>query len=134
MLYNFLYFLHQWVPPLRVFRYVTFRTAAAGITALLICLLLGPWLIRRLQKFQIGQQIRADGPSSHQSKAGTPTMGGILIVVGILIPTLLWSDITNLYVWVAVSTTFCFAVPASNASSTRARSPTATPAVPAGTT
>jgi phospho-N-acetylmuramoyl-pentapeptide-transferase len=110
MLYYLLYSLHQWVPPLRVFRYVTFRTAAAGISGLLICLVLGPWLIRRLREFQIGQQIRSDGPSSHKSKAGTPTMGGILILVGILIPTLLWSDITNLYIWVAVGATFCFGV------------------------
>ncbi len=110
MLYYFLYWVHEWIPPFRVFRYVTFRTAAAGITALFISLVLGPWLIRRLRQFQIGQQIRSDGPSSHLSKAGTPTMGGILIVVGILIPTLLWSDVSNLYVWVAVSATFCFGV------------------------
>jgi phospho-N-acetylmuramoyl-pentapeptide-transferase len=110
MLYYLLYSLHEIIPPFRVFRYVTFRTAAAGITALLTCLVLGPWLIRRLQQFQIGQQIRADGPSSHQSKAGTPTMGGILILVGILVPTLLWGSLSNLFLWVAVTATFCFGV------------------------
>jgi phospho-N-acetylmuramoyl-pentapeptide-transferase len=110
MLYYLLYSLHDIVPPFRVFRYVTFRTAAAGITALLTCLVLGPWLIRRLQQFQIGQQIRADGPSSHLSKAGTPTMGGILILVGILVPTLLWGSLSNLYIWIAAAATFCFGV------------------------
>jgi phospho-N-acetylmuramoyl-pentapeptide-transferase len=108
MLYHLLYALHTHIPAFRVFRYVTFRTAAAGITAMLVCLVLGPWLIRRLHQFQIGQQIRADGPSSHQSKAGTPTMGGILILAGILIPTLLWASLTNLYVWIAVVSTFLF--------------------------
>jgi phospho-N-acetylmuramoyl-pentapeptide-transferase len=108
MLFHLLYSLHTQIPAFRVFRYVTFRTAAAGLTAMLVCMVLGPWLIRRLQKFQIGQQIRADGPSSHQSKAGTPTMGGILILAGILIPTLLWASLTNLYVWIAVGSTFLF--------------------------
>ena len=110
MLYEFLYSLHTYFTPLRVFRYVTFRTASAGITAMLICLVLGPWLIRRLRSFQIGQQIREDGPSSHFNKAGTPTMGGILILIGVLVPTLLWSNLTNLYVWIAMLATFCFAV------------------------
>jgi phospho-N-acetylmuramoyl-pentapeptide-transferase len=108
MLYHLLYALHTRIPAFRVFRYVTFRTAAAGITAMLMCLVLGPWLIRRLQRFQIGQQIRADGPSSHQSKAGTPTMGGILILAGILVPTLLWASLANLYIWIAVISTFLF--------------------------
>lgn len=110
MLYYLLNYLHEWVPPFRVFRYVTFRTAAAGLTALVISLVLGPWLIRRLREFQIGQQIRADGPASHMSKAGTPTMGGILILLGTLIPTFLWSPLNNLYVWVAVLATLCFGV------------------------
>jgi phospho-N-acetylmuramoyl-pentapeptide-transferase len=109
MLWYLLYELHGIVPAFRVFRYVTFRTAAAGITALLICLLVGPWLIRRLQQFQISQQIRQDGPASHQGKAGTPTMGGLLIVVGTLLPTLLWGNLTNLYLWIAMASTFLFA-------------------------
>ncbi len=108
MLYHLLYDLHEWIPPFRVFQYVTFRTAAAGITALFICLALGPWLIRRLAQFQIGQQIRAEGPSSHMKKAGTPTMGGLLILIGILVPTLLWADLANLFIWVAVGATLLF--------------------------
>jgi phospho-N-acetylmuramoyl-pentapeptide-transferase len=108
MLYALLYSLRGDIPAFRVFQYVTFRTAAAGITALMMSLLLGPWLIRTLRDFQIGQQIRKDGPSSHQSKAGTPTMGGILILVGTLLPTLLWGNMTNLYIWIAFSTTLLF--------------------------
>jgi phospho-N-acetylmuramoyl-pentapeptide-transferase len=91
-----------------VFQYVTFRTAAASLTALLMCLLFGPWLIARLQRFHLGQQIRTDGPSSHQNKAGTPTMGGILILVGILVPTILWANLENLYIWIAVIATLLF--------------------------
>jgi phospho-N-acetylmuramoyl-pentapeptide-transferase len=94
--------------PFRVFQYVTFRTAFASITALLICLLLGPWLIRRLREFQIGQYIREEGPQSHQNKAGTPTMGGILIHVAILVPTLLWTDLRNPLVWVVLLATLSF--------------------------
>src|SRR5881296_3706142 len=113
ILYEFLYPLnHLWAPlrVLNVFQYITFRTAYASLTALLISLLLGPWLIRRLREFQIGQQIREEGPSSHRAKAGTPTMGGLLIVIGILIPTVLWGDVTNYYVWITVTATFLFGV------------------------
>lgn len=88
--------------PFRLFGYVTFRTAFALITALGISLFLGPWLIRRLQQMSIGQHIREDGPQSHQSKAGTPTMGGLLIIVSILVPTLLWANLRNVYVWIAM--------------------------------
>jgi len=109
MLY-YLFFekLYPYFSPFRVFRYLTFRTAFASITALLICLLLGPWLIARLKEFQIGQYIREEGPSSHQSKAGTPTMGGVLINVAILVPTLLWADLRNLLVWVVILATLGF--------------------------
>jgi phospho-N-acetylmuramoyl-pentapeptide-transferase len=89
-------------------RFITFRTAAASITALIISLVLGPWLIRRLRDFQIGQVVRHEGPQSHQTKAGTPTMGGLLILAAALGPTLLWADLTNLYVWVAVLATASF--------------------------
>jgi phospho-N-acetylmuramoyl-pentapeptide-transferase len=89
-------------------RFITFRTAAASITALIISLVLGPWLIRRLRDFQIGQVVRHEGPQSHQTKAGTPTMGGLLILAAALGPTLLWADLTNLYVWVAVLATAGF--------------------------
>ncbi len=88
--------------PFRVFGYVTFRTAFAALTALFLCLILGPWLIGKLREFQIGQYIREEGPKSHMKKAGTPTMGGILIIISILIPTLLWANLVNPYVWIAM--------------------------------
>jgi phospho-N-acetylmuramoyl-pentapeptide-transferase len=112
ILYEFLYPLNKYWAPLRVlnvFQYITFRTAYASITALLISLFLGPWLISRLRDFQIGQHIREEGPKSHQKKAGTPTMGGVLIVVSIILPTLLWASLRNRYVWVAVLATFAYA-------------------------
>src|SRR5918992_1225327 len=90
------------ISPLRVVGYVTFRTAFASLTALFISIVLGPWLIRRLREFQIGQHIREEGPRSHQKKAGTPTMGGVLIIISIVVPTLLWTDLRNPYVWVAL--------------------------------
>ena len=109
MLYYLFYErLFPYFSPFRVFRYLTFRTAFASITALLICLVLGPWLIARLKQFQIGQYIREDGPSSHHSKSGTPTMGGVLLNVAILVPTLLWADLTNLLVWLVVLATLGF--------------------------
>ena len=90
---------------LNVTRYITFRTAAASLTALAISLVLGPWLIRKLREFQIGQVIRQEGPQSHRAQGGTPTMGGLLILTAALVPTLLWADLTNVYVWIAVLTT-----------------------------
>ncbi len=83
-------------------RYITVRTAAAGITALVLSFLLGPWLIRLLERRQIGQEIRADGPKAHLAKKGTPSMGGLLIIVCTLVPTFLWGNLANIYVWVAV--------------------------------
>ena len=109
MLYYLFYEqLFPFFSPFRVFRYLTFRTAFASITALLICLLIGPWLIARLKEFQISQYIREEGPQSHQAKAGTPTMGGILIHVAILVPTLLWMDLRNALVWVVILATLGF--------------------------
>ena len=93
---------------LNLFRYVTFRTAYASLTALVLSLLLGPWLIGKLKQFQIGQYIREEGPQSHQAKAGTPTMGGVLINLCIVIPTLLWSDLRNGFVWLALGITLIF--------------------------
>ena len=87
---------------LNVTRYHTFRTAAASLTALAISLILGPWMIRKMRDFQIGQVIRHEGPESHRAKAGTPTMGGLLILSSALIPTLLWADLENAYVWIAM--------------------------------
>ena len=102
MIYHLLYSLHDQISVLNVVRYITFRTAYASLTALLLAMWLGPWIIHRLRQFQIGQQIREDGPASHMSKAGTPTMGGILIVISIVLPTLMWSDLTNAYIWMAL--------------------------------
>jgi phospho-N-acetylmuramoyl-pentapeptide-transferase len=109
MLYHLLFPLRTELSVLNVIGYITFRTAAASLTALAISLLLGPWLIRKLHAFQIGQVIRQEGPTTHRPKAGTPTMGGLLILTGALVPTLLWADLTNLYVWVAVGATVAFA-------------------------
>jgi phospho-N-acetylmuramoyl-pentapeptide-transferase len=89
--------------PFREFQYSTFRTGMAILTAMLLSLLLGPRLIRRLREFQIGQHIREDGPKSHHKKAGTPTMGGLLICVAIVLPTLLWSNLREPAVWVALA-------------------------------
>ena len=94
--------LYPHFTPFRIFGYVTFRTLAASITALLVALFLGPWMIRRLRELQIGQHIRDDGPESHLKKAGTPTMGGLLIITAVVIPTLLFTNLTNPYVWVAL--------------------------------
>jgi phospho-N-acetylmuramoyl-pentapeptide-transferase len=103
MLYYLLYeHFFRLASPLRVFRYITFRTAFASLTSLFLCIALGPWLIAKLREFQIGQYIRAEGPESHQKKAGTPTMGGVLIIISIVIPTLLWADLRYGYVWVAM--------------------------------
>ncbi len=92
----------------RIFRYVTFRCAFASLTALLIGLLIGPFVIERLRQFQIGQYIREEGPESHQKKGGTPTMGGVLICISILVPTLLWSDLSNAFVWLVFFSTLAF--------------------------
>ena len=108
MLYQLLYPLHTKFGVLNVTRYITFRTAAASLSALAISLLLGPWLVRRLREFQIGQVIRQEGPQSHRAKAGTPTMGGLLILTAAIVPTLLWADLTNVHVWIAVLTTVAF--------------------------
>ena len=108
VLYQWLYLSHPQLSVLRVTRFITFRTAAASLTALAISLALGPWMIRKLREFQIGQVIRQEGPTSHRPKAGTPTMGGLLILTAALVPTLLWTDLTNPYVWIAVMSTAGF--------------------------
>jgi phospho-N-acetylmuramoyl-pentapeptide-transferase len=92
----------------RIFRYLTFRTVFASLTALLIGLLIGPFVIDKLREFQIGQYIREEGPQSHQKKSGTPTMGGVLICISILVPTLMWSDLSNPYVWLVMLSTLAF--------------------------
>jgi phospho-N-acetylmuramoyl-pentapeptide-transferase len=108
MLYHLLLAFYPQVSVFNVARYITFRTAAASMTALVISLVMGPWLIRRLRDFQIGQVIRQEGPESHRAKAGTPTMGGLLILCAALVPTLLWADLTNVFVWIAVLSTAAF--------------------------
>jgi phospho-N-acetylmuramoyl-pentapeptide-transferase len=94
---------------LNLFRYITFRTAYASLTALFLALALGPWLIRQLKEFQVGQYIRADGPQSHQTKAGTPTMGGVLINLCVVVPTLLWADLRNVFIWLVLAVSLAFA-------------------------
>jgi phospho-N-acetylmuramoyl-pentapeptide-transferase len=110
LLYWLLYLkLFHYFPPFRIFRYLTFRTAFASLTALFTALIVGPLVINRLREFQIGQFIRDEGPQGHQKKAGTPTMGGLLIAISIVVPTLLWADLTNRFVWLAVFATCAFA-------------------------
>jgi phospho-N-acetylmuramoyl-pentapeptide-transferase len=105
MLYHLLYPLHVYFSPFNVFRYITFRAAYATVTALLICFVIGPWFIRFLQRKEIFQPIRDDGPKTHQNKKGTPTMGGVLILAAILIPSLLWCNLKNTYVQITLLTT-----------------------------
>jgi phospho-N-acetylmuramoyl-pentapeptide-transferase len=100
--------LYPFFRPFRIFRYLTFRTTFAFLTALLIALFIGPYVIQKLREFQIGQYIREDGPQSHQKKSGTPTMGGVLIIIAILLPTVLWSDPSNPFIWIAVFSTLAF--------------------------
>jgi phospho-N-acetylmuramoyl-pentapeptide-transferase len=110
LLYWLLYLkLFHYFPPFRIFRYLTFRTAFASLTALFTGLIIGPLVINRLRDFQIGQYIREEGPKAHQKKAGTPTMGGVLITISIIVPTLLWADLSNPFVWMAVLSTAAFA-------------------------
>lgn len=109
MLYWLLYQkLFPYFRPFRIFRYLTFRTAFASLTALLIALIIGPYVIEKLREFQIGQYIREEGPKDHQKKAGTPTMGGVLICIAILLPTLLWADLSNPFVWLIMGSTVAF--------------------------
>ncbi len=94
--------LQRYVPAFRVFGYITTRVALANLTALALSLAFGPWMIRKLREWSFGQHIREEGPQSHQKKAGTPTMGGLLIVTSIVIPTLLWANLQNRYIWIAL--------------------------------
>ncbi|MGB9628537.1 MAG: phospho-N-acetylmuramoyl-pentapeptide-transferase [Thermodesulfobacteriota bacterium] len=110
MLYHLLYPLHELYSFFNVFRYITFRTIYAILTALLISFIIGPWLIKQLKAFQIGQVVREDVPSRHLAKNGTPTMGGSLILTAIALPTLLWSDLTNPYIWIVLLTSLGFGI------------------------
>ncbi len=110
MLYYLLYHvLLRYFSPLNVFRYITVRTVYASLTAMFLALVFGPWLIRRLRELQIGQFIREEGPQEHKKKAGTPTMGGVLIVLSTAVPTLLWADLTNPFILLALFSLIAFA-------------------------
>ncbi len=102
MLYILLYSLHTQFSVFNVFRYITFRAILAILTALIISLILGPWLIRKLQRLKVKQFIRNDGPASHLGKEGTPTMGGILILAAIIVAVVLWADLKNFYIWITL--------------------------------
>lgn len=102
MLYHLLYPIHETIGAFRVFRYITFRTVAATLTAMFICFIVGPYLINFLRNKQLGQVIREDVPKSHGKKAGTPTMGGILILLAVAVSTLLWARLDNMYVWIVL--------------------------------
>jgi phospho-N-acetylmuramoyl-pentapeptide-transferase len=110
MLYYLLYeLLRPYFSPFNVFHYITVRTVYASLTAMFLALVFGPWLIRRLRELQIGQYIREEGPQEHKKKAGTPTMGGVLIVLSTAIPSLLWADLTNAFVLLALFALLAFA-------------------------
>jgi len=102
MLYSLIFSLHEWFSPLNVFRYITFRTSLAVLTAMLVSFLLGPWVIKKLKRLSLTQYIRVDGPKAHIGKAGTPTMGGILIILSILLSILMWGDLKNIYIWTMI--------------------------------
>ncbi len=108
MLYHLLFGLADQFAPFNVFRYITFRTAGAVLTALLVSLLLGPFFVRLLRRLSVGQSIRDVAPESHQAKAGTPTMGGVLILFAVVVPTLLWARLDNPYVWLTLGVTVGF--------------------------
>jgi phospho-N-acetylmuramoyl-pentapeptide-transferase len=111
MLYYLLYhMLQKYFSPLNVFRYITVRTAYASLTAMFLALVFGPWLIRKLRELQIGQYIREEGPQEHKKKAGTPTMGGVLIVLSTAVPVLLWADLSNPFILMALFALIAFAV------------------------
>lgn len=108
MLYYLLYSLHEYISPFNVFRYITFRAALATLTAMIISFAMGPWLIRKLKEFQIKQTIRDVVPETHRGKEGTPTMGGLIIITAIVVPTLLWADVKNIFIWILILVTIFF--------------------------
>ena len=102
MLYKLIYLFHTDISSLNVFRYITFRTILSALTALMICLFFGGWVIKRLRMMQVSQYIRDDGPPNHKAKKGTPTMGGCLLLPAIFLPTVLWAEPGNIYVWIVI--------------------------------
>src|SRR5271167_4430178 len=110
MLYYLLYHtLQKYFSPLNVFRYITVRTVYASLTGMFLAVVFGPWLIRKLRELQIGQYIREEGPQEHKKKAGTPTMGGVLIVLSTAVPVLMWADLSNPFVMLALFALLAFA-------------------------
>ena len=110
MIYHLLYPLYTTHIVFNVLKYISFRTIAATLTALLISFILGPWLIKKLKELQIGQRVREDVPSRHRVKEGTPTMGGSLVIIAVVGSTLLWSNLTNIYVWLVLFITIAYAL------------------------
>ncbi|OGT96053.1 MAG: phospho-N-acetylmuramoyl-pentapeptide-transferase, partial [Geobacteraceae bacterium GWB2_52_12] len=110
MLYHIFYPLASDVKLFNIFKYLTFRTIYSMITALLVCFVIGPWIIRKLESLQARQVIRTDGPESHLQKQGTPTMGGVMILAAIVIPTLLWADLKNSYIWLTLFITVGYGI------------------------
>ena len=102
MVLKFLYPLVEYFTAFNIFQYITFRSAYAAVTALLLTFLFGPWMIRKLKKLKIGQEIREDGPQSHYAKSGTPTMGGVLMIISIVISILMWQDLDSINTWIIV--------------------------------
>lgn len=102
MFYHLLYPLKKLISGLNLFSYITFRSASAAILALLISFIVGPYIIKQLRKRQIGQEVRSDGPQTHLQKAGTPTMGGLIILISVLIPTFLFARLDNIYTWLII--------------------------------
>ena len=108
MLYNWLYSLSDQISALNVFRYITFRTFISFFTGFFVCWAAGPLFIRRLVAKQMGQVIRDDGPQTHKKKAGTPTMGGGLILLGLAVPAVLWVNLLDPLVWAVLVVTLGF--------------------------
>jgi phospho-N-acetylmuramoyl-pentapeptide-transferase len=108
MLRHLTAWLAEYYSAFNVFGYLTLRAILAALTALAISLLVGPTMIRKLAEYQVGQRVRSDGPQSHLTKAGTPTMGGALILAAIVAATLLWADLANRFVWIVLLVTVAF--------------------------
>ena len=117
MLYHLLFPLSETLSIFNVFRYITFRTGGAVVTALVLSIVLGPWFISTLRRLSVGQNIRDVGPESHLLKAGTPTMGGLLILFSMTTATLLWANLSNILVWVALGSR-CRSAPSASPTTT----------------
>ncbi len=108
MLYKLFLSFNEFYSPFNVFRYITFRTALATITALIITFVMAPWLIERMKRYSMTQPVRDDGPQTHKKKTGTPTMGGILIILSVVISVLMWGDLSNKYIWIMIAAILSF--------------------------